>query len=101
MPAVMSMRRYRSFVRATALSLLFTIALPVGAFAQSPSPAASPAGPEPGLCAPWHKCMAMGAGLLTVLLLLALAAGYLVQQRGFDTIEHRMGQPQGVPAKKE
>jgi hypothetical protein len=71
------------------------------AFGQSPSP--SPTGSAAvtkGVCAPWHRCAALGilgiVGLATLFFLL----GYAIQRRGFDKLEHRQGSPDGVPVQK-
>lgn len=93
----------RSFVRAVLVSMLLMAALAIPAAAQeSPEPPVSPSpAAEGGICAPWHKCMAYGGAAIALLTLGALGVGYWVQSKGFDKVEHRMGQPHGVPVKKE
>jgi hypothetical protein len=56
--------------------------------------------PKGGYCAPWHRCVAYGALALAAGVTLLFGVGYLVQGRGFDTLEHKQGNPEGVPAKK-
>lgn len=82
------------FVRA-AVSGAFFLLTTVTAFAQDPS-APVDAGPQPGICAPWHRCLAYGLVGLVVLAGLAFLAGFMIQRKGFDTLVHRQGQPGGV-----
>ncbi|MGZ4104612.1 MAG: hypothetical protein ACXVQY_03085 [Actinomycetota bacterium] len=91
------MGRFRAFVRAAiaAGGLVLVVATP--AFAQTPS--APPA--KPGYCAPWHHCVAYLTLGIVVLYLLLTAGMYALQRRGFDKVEHRQGNPEGVPTKKE
>lgn len=91
------MRSIRSTLLAlTPLTLLLVTAQT--ALAQTPTPSPTSTGVEKGFCAPWHHCLALGGLSLAGLVVLALAAGYLVQRRGFDKIEHRQGNPEGVSA---
>lgn len=93
------MRFMRRFL--PVLMLVLTL-LPAGiASAQElPSlPTAPP--PEGGYCAPWHRCAAyLGLGMAGVAVLL-FGVGYLVQSRGFDKLEHKQGNPDGVPVGKD
>jgi hypothetical protein len=91
------MRPLRALIRSAVFSFVL-LALTAGpSFAQlTPSPKASP-----GLCAPWHKCLAQGFMLLVVLYVLMMGAMYMWQRRGFDKLEHKQGNPEGVPAKRE
>lgn len=92
------------------LTALFIVALfSSAAFAQEASPSASPGFSKPaqivnekgGICAPWHRCAAyMGIGL-TGLTFLALLAGYMIQSKGFETLEHKQGSPEGVKTSRE
>jgi hypothetical protein len=95
------MQTIRSFFRAFICATAALVLLAAPAFAQNPSaspanPIASPAPPKGGLCAPWHSCVAKGTLAAVVLFLLAIGAGYMVQRRGFDKIEHQQGHPEGV-----
>jgi hypothetical protein len=83
----------RRFVRAAGLGVFFLLTT-VTAFAQDP--AAPPVGPQPGICAPWHRCLAFGLVGLVVLACLAWLAGFMIQRKGFDKLVHRQGQPGGV-----
>jgi hypothetical protein len=75
--------------------------IPSSAFAQE-LPKLNTASPAPGgYCAPWHRCVAyaaLGVGGLSVI---AFGLGYVVQQRGFHRLEHRQGNPEGVPVTKD
>lgn len=85
-------------VRAAGLGAFFLLTTAT-AFAQSPSPSAGvsePVGPQPGICAPWHRCLAYGLVGLVLLASLAFLAGYMVQRKGFGSLQHRQGQPGGV-----
>lgn len=96
--------RIRSFVRAALLSVAMLFVLAVPAFAQtaSPEPPIKPTPVDPGgYCAPWHRCVAYAGIGLTVVTLGALGLGYMIQSKGFDRVEHRMGQPQGITVKEE
>src|SRR5258706_15690762 len=73
-----------------------------------PPPAAFPPVPiapvpvsKPGICAPWHRCVAEAVGVAFLLYLLATAAMFAYQRRGFDKIEPRQGSPRGVPVQKK
>jgi hypothetical protein len=91
------MRRFRAFVRASIAAFGLVIVLVTPAFAQvTGSPAA-----KPGLCAPWHRCVAYLTLGVVVLYVLLTAGMYALQRRGFDKVEHRQGNPEGVPTKKE
>lgn len=91
----------RSFVRALALAaivVILLVALPVGAaFAQTPSPSPT----TTGICSPWHRCLALGVLGFVVLYLGFIGLNFAIQRRGFDSLEHRMGNPDGVPAEKK
>lgn len=90
------MGRFRAFVRAAIAAGGLVLLLATPAFAQTPSPAA-----KPGYCAPWHHCVAYLTLGVVVLYLLLTAGMYALQRRGFDKVEHRQGNPEGVPTKKE
>lgn len=95
--------RTSSFVRAALLAfvLLTTLAVPALAQTGSPEPPIKPTPVEEGgYCAPWHRCVAYAGVGLTVITLGALGLGYMIQSKGFDKVEHKMGQPQGAPVKK-
>ena len=91
-------------LRALVPALLLVLCIAGTAVAQeSPSPSpvvASATGAKAGFCSPWHHCVALGTIGLAGLATLALLAGFAYQSRGFDTMEHRMGSPQGVPKKE-
>lgn len=53
-----------------------------------------------GICAPWHRCLAIGGLGITVAMIGIISLGYLIQRRGFDSLEHRQGNPEGVPTDK-
>lgn len=85
--------------------LLLVLVTAQTALAQSPNPSASASAstsasssPEvaAGVCAPWHRCLAMGAMGLTVIIVLVFTLGYLIQRKGFDKVEHRQGNPEGI-----
>lgn len=78
-------------ILAALITGLLTILPAQGAWAQET------AGPG-GICAPWHRCLAYGGLGLAIIGTLGLFLGYLVQRRGFDKLEHRQGNPEGVPA---
>lgn len=83
-------------VRAAGLGAFFLLTTAT-AFAQSPEPSvAASTGPQPGLCAPWHRCLAYGLVGLVLLAAFAFLAGYMVQRKGFGSLQHRQGQPGGV-----
>lgn len=63
---------------------------PTSAFAQE-APAV-----EPGICAPWHRCLAMGTLGLALIAIAVLGLGFMIQRKGFNKIEHRQGSPDGV-----
>lgn len=101
------MRQVRGIFRFLIALAMCAAMLSGAAFAQSPKPGEfkkpgepPPAAP-PGVCAPWHRCAAYGLIGAGGLYLLFLGAQFMYQKRGFDTIEHRMGSPEGVAAKKE
>lgn len=98
------MRQLRSLMAVFVPLVLFLVTAQT-ALAQTPSTTPSAGGgngAEPaaevakGVCAPWHRCLAMGALGLTILTILMIGIGYLIQRRGFDKIEHRQGNPEGV-----
>jgi len=91
------MGRFRALIRASIAAAGLVLVLTTPAFAQvSPSPP-----PKGGYCAPWHHCLAY-LTLGVVLLYLLLTAGmYAWQRRGFNKVEHRQGNPEGVPTKEE
>lgn len=57
--------------------------------------------PEGGICAPWHACVAFGALAMAGVAVLVFGLGYMVQSRGFGKLEHKQGNPEGVPVGKE
>ncbi|MFP5225016.1 MAG: hypothetical protein ACLGH3_05625 [Actinomycetota bacterium] len=83
------MRNLRISIAASIAGLLI-FASPLSAFAQDAQADA------PGICAPWHRCLAIGGVGMVALAILALLVGYLIQRRGFDKVEHRQGNPEGV-----
>jgi hypothetical protein len=86
------MGRLRALVRASIAALGIVLAVATPAFAQlTPAPVK-----KGGLCAPWHECVAYGVLAIVVLYLLMTAAMYAFQRRGFDKVEHRQGNPEGV-----
>jgi hypothetical protein len=91
------MGRFRALVRASIAAGGVVLAVATPAFAQ----VSTPSTPKPGLCAPWHHCVAYLTLGVVVLYLLLTAGMYAFQRRGFDKVEHRQGNPEGVPAKKE
>lgn len=93
------MRQIRSLVFAlTPLLLLLVTAQTALAQETSPSPVVESTATEvaKGFCAPWHRCLAMGSLGLAVLIVLVFGLGFLIQRRGFDRIEHRQGNPEGI-----
>ena len=91
------MRRFGAFVRASIAAAGLVLLLATPAFAQVSS---SPS-PKGGLCPPWHRCVAYLTLGVVVLYILLTAGMYALQRRGFDKVEHRQGNPEGVPTKKE
>jgi len=86
------MGRLRALIRASIAAFGLVLALATPAFAQlTPVPVK-----KGGLCAPWHHCVAYGVLAIIVLYLLATAGMYALQRRGFDKVEHRQGNPEGV-----
>lgn len=65
------------------------------AYAQTPSPS-----PKGGICAPWHHCVAEAFMAAVVLYLAFVGIGYMIQRKGFDKVEHRQGNPDGIPVEK-
>ena len=92
------MGRLRAFVRASIASFGLVLVLATPAFAQV-TPSAPPK--KGGYCAPWHHCIAYLTLGVVVLYLLMTAGMYALQRRGFDKVEHRQGNPDGVPTNKE
>ena len=91
------MRRFGAFIRASIAAAGLVLLLATPAFAQvSSSPPA-----KGGLCPPWHKCVAYLTLGIVVLYILLTAGMYALQRRGFDKVEHRQGNPEGVQTKKE
>ena len=90
-----AMARIRCFVVATVTSLM-VLALGGVAGAQ-PKPAPKP---KPGICAPWHRCVAEALIVAVVGYVLMTAAMYAYQRRGFSNVEHKQGNPDGVPTKR-
>jgi hypothetical protein len=92
------MGRLRAFIRASIASFGLVLVLATPAFAQvqiSPKPKPG------GYCAPWHHCVAYLTLGVVVLYLLLTAGMYGLQRRGFNKVEHRQGNPEGVPTNKE
>jgi hypothetical protein len=56
---------------------------------------------KPGICAPWHKCIAEGVGAVFIFYLIAMAGMYLYQRKGFDSLQPKQGNPRGVPVQKK
>lgn len=86
------------------VAFIFAVALlfPVGiAHAQELPKYPTEAPPPGGICAPWHRCIAYGSLGLAAVATLLFGVGYLVQARGFNKLEHKQGNPEGVPAPKE
>jgi hypothetical protein len=94
---IRNMGRFRAFVRASIAAAGLVLLLATPAFAQVTG---SPA-PKGGLCAPWHRCVAYLTLGVVVLYILLTAGMYALQRRGFDKVEHRQGNPDGVPTKKD
>jgi hypothetical protein len=92
------MGRLRAFVRAAIASFGLVLVLTTPAFAQVQL---SPPPKKGGYCAPWHHCVAYLTLGVVALYLLLTAGMYAFQRRGFDKVEHRQGNPEGVPTKKE
>jgi len=101
------MRPIARLTRLLLVSAMFVAMLAGAAFGQETSPGGEdrkpgdPAPtPPPGICAPWHQCVAYGLVGSGVLYLLFLGGQYWYQSRGFDTLEHKQGNPDGVPVRK-
>jgi len=91
------MGRIRALIRASIAAAALVLVLTTPAFAQvTPSPPA-----KGGYCAPWHHCLAYLTLGVVALYLLLTAAMYAWQRRGFNKVEHRQGNPEGVPTKEE
>lgn len=91
------MGRIRALIRASIAAAGLVLVLTTPAFAQaSPSPS-----PKGGLCAPWHHCLGYLVGGVVILYLVLTAGMYAFQRRGFNKVEHRQGNPEGVPTKEE
>ncbi len=91
-----AMTRIRTFITAIAFGAMFLIfANP--AFAQPKAPPKA----KPGICAPWHRCFAEASIVLIVGFVLFTAAMYAFQRRGFSNVEHKQGNPDGVPIKRQ
>ena len=94
-----AMRRIRSFF----LLLALVSVLSAGSAGAQELPKYTPPTAEAeagGYCAPWHRCFAyLSLGLAGVTVLL-FGLGFLVQSRGFDSLEHKQGNPEGVPSSK-
>jgi hypothetical protein len=84
------------FIVLVSLLLLAVAVAPALAQVLEPTPE-----PEPGICAPWHRCIAFGAIGMAAIAVLLFGVGYLVQSRGFHKLEHKQGNPEGVPAKRD
>jgi len=102
--------RFLQRCAAAALAGLFAAMLlisPAIAQTATPSPAFPPIpiapvpAEKPGICAPWHKCIAEGTLVAVGLYLFATAGMYMIQRRGFDSIQPRQGNPRGVPVQKK
>ena len=91
------MGRIRALVRASIAAAGLVLVLTTPAFAQVTS--SPPA--KGGYCAPWHHCLAYLTLGVVALYLLLTAAMYAWQRRGFNKVEHRQGNPEGVPTKEE
>lgn len=94
-----TMTRLACLIRAMIVAGAATLLVAVPAYAANPiAPKPAPAG---GLCAPWHVCVAEASIAVLGLYMLFTAGMYLFQRRGFDTVEHKQGHPEGVPVKRE
>jgi hypothetical protein len=91
------MGRIRALLRALIAAGGLVLVLTTPAFAQAPS--SPPA--KGGYCAPWHHCLAYLTLGIVVLYLLLTVGMYAWQRRGFNKVEHRQGNPEGVPTNKE
>ena len=88
------MGRFRALIRALIAAGGVVLAIATPAFAQTTAPVK-----KPGYCAPWHHCIAYAIMGVVVLYVLLTAGMYAFQRRGFDKVEHRQGNPDGVPTK--
>ena len=86
-----AMGRLKSLVRASIAAGGMVLLFAAPAFAQAATPVK-----KGGYCAPWHRCVAYGVMGIIVLYLLMTAAMYAFQRRGFDKVEHRQGNPEGI-----
>jgi hypothetical protein len=98
MPPVM--RPLRTLIRAVLVAVCAVALLAAPALAQT-SPNPSPSVDKGGLCAPWHHCVAEAFMGLTVLVVLLIGLGYMIQRRGFETVAHRQGSPDGVAVERK
>lgn len=98
------MRHLRSLIRAASLALFGVLLLVSPSFAQAPAGAPAPFAPapvsRPGLCAPWHKCVAEALLGVIALYTLMTVGMFLLHRRGFGGVEHKQGSPSGVPVNK-
>jgi hypothetical protein len=94
------MRRTRASIAFLGLVFALSGAFAAPAWAQE-LPKLQTESPAPGgYCAPWHRCAAylsvgLAAGIVAI-----FGLGYVIQSRGFHTMEHRQGNPDGVPVEK-
>ena len=93
------MRQVRALIRAAIFGGVTAFLLSSPALAATTTPSAAPKGK--GLCPPWHSCVAKGLLALVVLYCVMVGGMYLYQRRGFGKLEHRQGNPDGVPVKHE
>ncbi|MFN2613950.1 MAG: hypothetical protein ABR552_03925 [Actinomycetota bacterium] len=80
-------------------SLLATAMVLTVSGTASAQPKAAPK-PKPGICAPWHRCIAEALIVAVVGYVLFTMAMYAYQRRGFNAVEHKQGNPDGVPVKR-
>lgn len=93
-------RKNVRFFASIALAAVLTL-FSAPAFAQELPKLETAPPPQGGYCAPWHRCVAYATLAAAGLGVLAFGLGYVVQQKGFNRLEHRQGNPEGVPVSKE
>lgn len=94
-----AMRRIRSFFLLLALVSVLSAGTATAQELPKYTPATAEAEPG-GYCAPWHRCIAyLGLGMAGVTVLM-FGLGFVFQSRGFDRLEHKQGNPEGVSTSK-